>query len=169
MKRKQTVLTQSIFCKKHIWKILFLLCFFLPGKKVSAQIIPLAEGIKDSIFLTYTHNDSVYVAHFTTINPNWWNRYDSVTISYWNGKSWKHFPPIYNYHYGYFSSLAVYKNEIYVCGKFDTLTDLKNTKGIIKFNGNKWIQAAQDSVAFTHGTSLLTTENRLFATHQPRA
>ena len=80
-----------------------------------------------------------YVAYHTDTNI--------AEVARWDGISWTKFPKVVLHGNDSISQLAVYKDELYLSGAFDSVGGFGgsnfNTRYIIKFDGNKW-----DSVGY---------------------
>ncbi len=115
---------------------------------------PLNSGLRFIPRVMTTHGKVVYVAYRIkgdNVNGN------TFGISAWDGNRWLTYPTFVCDTGSYISALKVYKDELYIAGKFTRLTGADKPRNIVKFKDRKYHSLPQLSTGATKINSYINT------------
>ncbi|MGZ5243597.1 MAG: DUF7619 domain-containing protein [Bacteroidia bacterium] len=138
---------QSIFSMKHIWKVLLLIAFIGSSSQLSAQILPIGSGLKDTVSCIYTTENAIYAVTRNVFKMDLEKpEIDSVKLLKWNGMQWSIITQFVVVHKDWIDwsidknswtrEIAIYKDQIYFNGRYDSIVGLDGRKfRFLKWNG----------------------------------
>jgi hypothetical protein len=119
--------------KISVW----IIAIFLWGStNAKAQVWkPLDKGLSNSPLAITTDRNNLFTVYAIEMNGNGGRTYG---ISVWNGSFWRDLPQFTTDSLSTITALKVYKNDLYIGGKFNTIKGLKNAKNIFRWNGKEY-------------------------------
>ncbi len=121
---------------------------------------PLGSGLTNAPTATATFNHLLLTAHIVSTDGST----RTHQISVWNGIYWQMLPQIKTDSLGLITSLALFKGELYIGGKFKQVNDLDSSRNLVVWKDRKYssipvIQRKLTSFTFVDG--MTTYSNRL--------
>jgi len=116
-----------------IWISALLLFGFANAKAQVWQ--PLEKGLANSPMALTSDRNNLYAAYAIEIDSKGGRTFG---ISVWNGSFWRELPHFTADSLSTITSLKLYKNNLYIGGKFNTIKGLKNAKNIFRWNGKEY-------------------------------
>ena len=83
------------------------------------------------------------------------------SIARWTGTSWDSIGLGTNSN-GIIREMAIYNNELYVCGNFTSFNGMFNTDGIVKYNGTTWSAISGLNITGSTINSVCVHDNKLY-------
>lgn len=123
---------------KIVW---VLLCLWVAKPSIAQIWRPLGEGFKDAPIAVTNDADYLYFAFVDSTTTN--NGAKIFLVARWNGVFWQNISTFLAGPASNISSIATYKNQVYLGGFFDTVFFSTTRTGIIKLDGKKWVDAAK--------------------------
>jgi hypothetical protein len=116
-----------------IWISALLLFGFANAKAQVWQ--PLEKGLANSPMALTSDRNNLYAAYAIELDGKGGRTFG---ISVWNGSFWRELPHFTADSLSIITSLKLYKNNLYIGGKFNTIKGLKNAKNIFRWNGKEY-------------------------------
>lgn len=143
---------------KTIKILLVLLCLGVAKPSLAQIWKPLGQGFSEVPVAVTTDAGNMYFAFVDSVNVGNGNKF--YLISRWNGVFWQNISSFIAGKSTRVTSIASYKNKIYVGGFFDTVYLSSTKTGIIALEGKKWVNAAKRDR--NDVSNLLVTDLKVF-------
>ncbi|RYD81471.1 MAG: T9SS type A sorting domain-containing protein [Sphingobacteriales bacterium] len=160
--------TQSIFCMKHIWKVLLLVVLLYPKMQAEAQIKPLANGLPDIAILSCTNGNGVYVlTSKSTISIGAMTNTDTIKAFHWDGNSWTKLFSFFlrnridSVKRNQIYAMQFYNNELFLAGRFDSISNVPGFNNLMKWDGHGLISLGNAVTAQQVISGMIVYKNEL--------
>lgn len=147
--------------RKSIKILLVLLCLWMAKPSIAQIWKPLGEGFKEIPVAITADANYMYFAFVDSVNTSNGNKF--YIISRWNGSFWQNLSSFVAGKGSMVTSIASFKEKIYVGGFFDTVYFNTSTTGIIALDGKKWVDAAKRDRA--DASVLRVNDLQVFGSH----
>jgi hypothetical protein len=116
-----------------IWISALLIFGFANAKAQVWQ--PLEKGLANSPMALTSDRNNLYAAYAIELDGKGGRIFG---ISVWNGSFWRDLPQFTADSLSTITTLKIYKNQLYIGGKFSSIKGLKNAKNIFRWSGNEY-------------------------------
>lgn len=144
--------------RKSLKILLLLVCFWVAKPSIAQIWKPLGQGFSEVPVAVTTDAGNMYFAFVDSVNTGNGNKF--YLISRWNGVFWQNISSFIAGKGTRVTSIASYKNKIYVGGFFDTVFFSSTKTGIIALEGKRWVNAATRDKSDV--SNLLATDLKVF-------